>query len=120
MIAPVVVCLAYTIWQQVIVVFPPCSANRAPLRPVERSLSALLGGSGRGRISEWGDRGRFNNYSSGARGGEAGLVRCDVVDGVGCYRVRVYDDVADELSIEERSDAEVEVGQAAIFLVMPR
>jgi hypothetical protein len=37
------------------------------------------------------------------------LVGGDVVDRVGCGCARVYDDVADELAVEEGFDAEVEV-----------
>ena len=37
------------------------------------------------------------------------MVGGDVVDGVGCCRARVYDDVAHERAIEEGFDAEVEV-----------
>ena len=37
----------------------------------------------------------------------------DVVDGVGCYRARVDDDVAGELAVEEGFQVEIEVGLRA-------
>jgi hypothetical protein len=44
------------------------------------------------------------------------LVGGDVVDGVGRVGVRVYDDVADELAVEECFYAEIDVGLGAGWL----
>jgi hypothetical protein len=57
--------------------------------------------------------GRADNYGAGGSGGEAGLVGGDVVDGVGCFGTRVYNNGADELAVEEGFDAEVVVARIA-------
>jgi hypothetical protein len=67
----------------------------------QHPFTALLNGGGRCNYV-------FDDDGSCARGGVARAVGGDVVDRVRCFGVRVYDDVADELAVEESFDVEVD------------
>jgi hypothetical protein len=55
----------------------------------------------------------LDDYRAGRRGGEAGLVGGDVVDGVGCHGAGVYLNRVHGRAVDVGCDAEVEDGRRA-------